>query len=190
MEVKHTLNALLFALLYVTGLGAYANGVSSQHENNQSNVYLSMGAKIGLNHLDIETRDRIDLVGQSQGLQLALGKEILPILSVEISANIWLSNLKGDEDANEHELIHDFHFSGASLGVNTLVYFSRNIGPYGKLGFHCWGGSGFSRFELWGDVGCSELVGAGFSSGGKFYEVSHIRFHEVNSWFFTVGSRI
>lgn len=153
--------------------------------------YVTSAVQLGLHSIDRPSGE-LDLSSIGQGFYFALGRPVMPILSLETALDFWFTD-EEDENPVDHALLHDFHFSGISLGVNAIFHLPGVQGPYAKIGRHCWGASVYDTLDIWDGSGCSNLFGGGAYFGpsghGYFMELSRIRYERVDSWFMTAGLR-
>lgn len=159
--------------------------------NLDSPWYMVSAIQLGLHSLESDNEE-VNLTSVGEGVYLAVGREVLPIMSFEVALDFWFND-EEEEDPVDHALLHDFHFAGISLGTNAIFHFPGGQGPYAKVGRHCWTASAYDAWDIWDGQGCSNLFGGGvvFGSQGKGFilEASRIRYKRVHSWFLTAGMK-
>lgn len=143
----------------------------------ESAAYFSAAGNVSIHNMDKTEEDK--QISSGDGLSLALGVEMLPILSFEVEASAWYPR------ENEE---YDFTFVGMSIGSNAVLHFPK-VGPYAKFGRHCWGVSVTETPDSWDGSGCSNSMAGGILFDGYFFEVSRKRYKKVDSWFFSAGVR-
>ncbi|NVK39176.1 MAG: hypothetical protein HWE18_14710 [Gammaproteobacteria bacterium] len=150
--------------------------------------YTVSAIQLGLHSLDTDNEE-VDLTSVGEGVYFAIGRPVLPIMSLEVGVDFWFND-EEDEDPVDHAVLHDFHFAGISVGTNAIFHFPGGEGPYAKVGRHCWSASAYDAWNVWNGNGCSNLFGGGLFFGegkGFFLEATRTRYKRVHSWFLSAG---
>lgn len=153
-----------------------------------SNAEISTFAEAAIGLGVQSLHDEEDRAAASKVVKLAGGVQLLPILSTSVVAYSW-GVVQDDqrEDAVQ--------FDGISIGWEVVAHVplsSANIplGPYVRLGGHCWAATVSGLAQPWAKNGCSDLTAAGISfstnrkrrgEGALYFEFSKTRFDEVTS---------
>lgn len=186
---------LLLFFLFSSQL-VFANSIPNQHtyteEDMENKIWLgSASYLIGLH--SYKPKDEI-LSSYTSGLSFTAGLYVLPIFSVESAFTFWLSSEEEEGDLGDnitHRLFHDFHFEGASAGVNGILNLPIKNSPFLKFGRHCWSLEASEVFNIWDGSGCSNISGAGITLGKKMsglrLELNYIRYKEVKTMYLGIG---
>ncbi|GAA6134152.1 hypothetical protein NBRC116188_09410 [Oceaniserpentilla sp. 4NH20-0058] len=186
---------LIFTFLFSFQL-VCANPAPTQHsytEKEMENKVWFGSASYLIGHHSYKPEDEV-LSSYTSGINLTAGIHLLPIASIESAFTFWLDSDEEEdnlEDSITHSIFHDFHFEGASVGVNGIIHLPIKNSPFVKFGRHCWSLEANEVLNIWDGSGCSNLSGAGITLGKKMsglrLELNYIRYKEVKTMFFSIG---
>lgn len=161
----------------------------------QSQPFLE--SSIGAAFHTVEVSETSSLTSVGEYVSFSAGVQAKSTLSLSMSLRLWSTEDDEDQSDIDHAFLHDFHFTGISLGVETQVFIpSFAQGPYVKLGRHCWAVDVVEVINIWDGSGCSNIAGVGWLwnpdrsyAKGMFTEITTTRFKYVDSWMLIAGVR-
>ncbi|WP_430459889.1 outer membrane beta-barrel protein [Thalassolituus sp. LLYu03] len=171
MTLRFTLLSLLVAALWPATAQAW-----------RPEGYAALALGFSLQSIPAEqTTDGLDDTILTNVMAARTGVEWIPGISTGIGFWLW-----GDKNVNTEA--ESVQFDGISAGwdVTFRIPFSGGVGPYVRVGRHCWSAVTSGLLDPWSEDGCSAMRSAGFNFPVEhdlvmYAEYSTTRFQDIDA---------